>query len=61
MLLCVTYNIYSGNGGKSRSISLSVYLDTQYSAKFIAWLVAQFEKDEQFFSKIRAKVHDERE
>ena len=33
----------------------------QYSAKFIAWLVAQFEKDEQFFSKIRAKVHDERE
>jgi hypothetical protein len=32
----------------------------QYSAKFVAWLVAQFEKDEQFFQKIRAKVHEKR-
>jgi len=32
----------------------------QYSAKFIAWLVAQFDKDEQFFQKIRTRVHDEK-
>jgi len=32
----------------------------QYSPKFIAWMVAQYEKDNQFFEKIRAKMHDER-